>query len=63
MVEARQGGSELDFADAEQNLIYPPATKGLLLGAHCYENEVYSRSVVRPDAALSTRLLTRTKSQ
>ncbi len=28
MVEARQGGSELDFAAAEQNLIYPPATKG-----------------------------------
>jgi len=27
MVEARQGGSELDFADAE-NLIYPPATAG-----------------------------------
>ena len=28
MVEARQGGSELDFADAEQDLIYPPATAG-----------------------------------
>ena len=27
MVEARQGGSELDFGGAE-NLIYPPATAG-----------------------------------